>query len=86
MRQVSKILFFLALVALAKGYFEDDEHRTKVAGILNDFVVKFSSKYDTLVFGEMEWHQKMELAFGYWITSIRFTGLNTASVYIISPT
>jgi hypothetical protein len=87
--QYHSVILALLLVC-GNCYFEDNDHRAVFANLLEDFTTNFKERFNVIAFGQMEWHSKLELAFGYWVTSIRVRGLRESTVpytpYDRSPT
>ncbi len=77
---IAKIILTLVLLNVVNCYFRSDAHKENVAKILKNFVDSFKGRFSTITFGELDWHSKMELAFDYWVTSLKVRDIRKIEV------
>lgn len=80
MKGLLTLLVLSTFILSAHSYFSNDEHKEKMRDLLNQFVDNFKAKYHAISMSGIDFHSKMDLGFGYWVTKIRLTNYESASV------
>ena len=65
----------LALLTMTNCFFTDEVHKSQFSELIASFTENFKERFNVIALGEMDWHSKMELGLGYWITAIKIRGI-----------